>query len=500
MLPQKIESLWTGTSGQTNYPELKGKVKAGVAIIGGGIAGLNAAYYLTQLGYEVTVIEAGRIATGTSGNTTAKITSQHELKYTHLKKHFRAGAKLYAESNQWAIGEYKRIIDKEAIKCDFRSAPAYTYVMKEDTLSEVEKEVEIAKGLGLPASFVDSVEGLPFAIKGAVKFDDQAFFHPRKYLLAVAEVIKRQGGHIYEKSRVTEVKEGDSCIVRTDQGSVAAKHVIVATNYPIYDKGMYFTRLSQMRSYALAAKLENSMPEGMFINIDDLGLSFRPHIMDQETWYVIGGEDHVVGEESDSSDHYQKLEQLARERFNISAIDFKWAAQDSVPADRVPYIGRMPLTKNIYVTTGYAEWGMTTSLVSGRLLADLIDGKENEWAGLYDPSRIKPVASAKEMAKEGIRTAKGVVRHLTERKEVDVESLMPEEGKIFTKNGEKLAVSKDKDGNVKAVSAVCTHLGCIVAWNNNDKSWDCPCHGSRFKPDGEVITGPAFTPLEKKDL
>ena len=500
MLPSKIQSLWTATSEQTKYPQLKGDVRADVAIVGGGIAGINVAYYLVQFGYKVAIVEAFDVASGTSGNTTAKITSQHGLKYAHLKKHFGSKASLYAESNQWAIEEYRRIIDQEGIQCDFYSAPAYVYARSEENISKIKEEAEVAKELGLPAVFMNSVDGMPFDIKGAIRFDDQAYFHPRKYLLRLAQIIHDRGGYIFENSRVIEVGEGKPYKIKTDQGQITADKVIIATNFPIFDKGMFFARLAQIRSYALAVKLNNHMPEGMFISVDDLTLSFRPHKSGDEAWHIIGGQDHPAGVAGGSLNHYEKLEEQVKKRFSIKAIDYKWAAEDSASADKVPYIGKMPLTENMYVTTGYGEWGMTTSLVSGRLLAEMVSGRKNEWAELYNPSRLKPVASAKRVAKSGLRTIKGVAGHITKLAEINTDDLGLEEGKVFNRKGEKIAVSKDESGQIRAVSAVCTHLGCIVEWNNSDKSWDCPCHGSRFKPDGEVITGPALTPLDKKEI
>lgn len=387
----KIESLWTATTPSTNYPSLKGKVETDIIIIGGGIAGINAAYFLKRQGLKVVILEATYIASGTSGNTTAKVTSQHELKYFYLKNYFgKEKTQIYADSNQWAITELKKIITKEKIDCDFHNIPAYNYARTKKDLEEVKKEVETAKELNLPASFVNQVDSLPFKILGAIRFDEQGYFHPRKFLLSLANKINRDGNYIFEKTQALDIKEKKgSCEIIIDRGKIKAKYAIVATNLPFYDKNEHFSKLRQMRSYVLGVKIDNKMPQGTFIGPRPEDLSFRPHEIDGNQWLLIGGADHPAEKNIDAFRKYHELERMASKLFDIKSINFWWAAQDTMPLDKVPYIGFMPQSKRILVTTGFGEWGMTTSFVSAKLLTDLIMGIKNHWIDLYNPSRIK---------------------------------------------------------------------------------------------------------------
>ncbi len=483
ILPKETESLWLGTTGKTHYGVLKGNLETDVAIIGGGIAGINAAYFLKKRGLKTVLIETFNLATGTSGNTTAKITSLHELKYAYLAKTFglkKAG--IYADSNQWAITKLEEIIKNEGIDCDFEMMPAITYTRTKEGIERIKKEVEAAIKLRLPAIFVKSLEDIPFKIKGAVMFKNQAYFHPRKFLLSIAKIIKSDKCLVFEKTKALDIRENSRfCEVITNRGAIKAKNVIIATNFPFYDKNKIFRQMPLVRSYALACRLKQKMPEGMFIGIESEDLSFRPHKSGGKEWLIIGGVHQFVDEKS-TINQYRKLEQEAREVFAIRAIDYKWAAQDSMPVDRVPYIGFLPSSKRILVTTGYGAWGMTTSFVSAKLLTDLITGEKNAWKDFYDPVRVK--SSLKTM-NQGDKEMAGIKNN---------------EGKVISSQGEKLAVYKDDHGQLHAVSAVCTHMGCIVGWNNKDKTWDCPCHGSRYNKDGKVIHGPAPKDLPQKEI
>lgn len=502
MLPKRIESLWTATTPETSYPEFRPGTDADVAIVGGGIAGLTAAYFLVKAGRRVVLIDSSRIATGTSGNTTAKITSQHNLKYAFLRKHFGPErAKIYADSNQWAIEEMERIIRKENIDCDFVRAPAYVYALTDSELKSVEREVEVCEELGLPASFVDKdeVKSVPFPIKGAIEFSDQAYFHPRKYLLAMAEKIREKGGHIFENTQASDIRTGDVPVVVTDKGEITAKKVIVATNYPFFDKGLFFVRMSQSRSYAIATKPTAPSPKGMFINNEGKILSFRSHKSKEKEWLIIGGEGHVVGE-SEGEDHFSNLEKTATEKFALGDMGYVWASQDSMTIDRIPYIGKMPFVKNVFVTTGYGKWGMTTSVVSARILTDLILERKNEWAKFYRPSRFNLTASFSGLMESLGRIMKNFFKSAKKENTLELADMDLGGGKVITYKGEKAAIYKDEKGNISARSAVCTHLGCIVNWNGTEKTWDCPCHGSRFTKEGEVIRGPAAKPLEEIEI
>lgn len=481
-LPGKVESIWSGTTPSTNFSALSGKLQTDVAVIGGGIAGINAAYLLKQSGLKVAVIEATYIAAGTSGNTTAKVTSQHKLKYSYLIHAFgKEKAQLYADSNQWAIKELERIIAKEGIDCDFSKLPAYTYTRNRKDVREIKNEVKASTELNLPASFVGSVESIPFKIYGAIKFGGQASFHPRKYLLAIADKINSNGSYIFEKTDCLGIEEGNNdCVVITDRGNVTAKFAIIATNFPFYDPLHAFSQMRHVRSYVLAVKTGSKIPFGVFIGTSSEDISFRSHVSGGRNWLVIGGVHHLAGESVNAVGRYQKLGRCASEYFNAKSIDYMWAAQDSMSLDRVPYIGYYPESKRIMVTTGFSAWGMTTSFVSAKLLADIILGQKNEWEDIYSPSRITLTQKKRIAAK---------------RNKGDKMDLAMDEGKVLSQKGRNIAVYKDKSGKIFTLSAVCTHLGCTVTWNIKDKTWDCPCHGSRFDIRGKVIKGPAIKNL-----
>lgn len=388
ILPEVFESIWTATTLVTNFPEALGEVETDVIIIGGGIAGLNAGYFLKSQGLKVVVLEAGKIASGTSGNTTAKVTSLHELKYFYLTKTVGEGsAKIYADGNQWAIEKLEDIIKKENINCDFYHAPSFTYTTSKDNLAEIKQEVSTALKLGLPASFVTTIPKTSLKILGAVRFDNQAYFHPRKYLLCIADLINKNGSLIFENSGALDIKEGeDYCVVKTSKCILKAKFVIIATNFPFYDPN-FFSNLYMTRSFVIAATPASSYPDAMFIGTKSLDLSFRPYSDQQREWLIIGERHNEKEGNVDTNENFRKLAKTAEKNFKIKSIDFKWGAADTMSLDKIPYIGKM--SERILVTTGFSAWGMTTSFVSAKILTDLIMGKKNDWQKLYDPKRLR---------------------------------------------------------------------------------------------------------------
>lgn len=392
-LPKKIESIWIATTPKTNYPTLEKDLEVDVAVIGGGIVGLNTAYFLKNQGLKVAIIEAGKIVTGTSGNTTAKITSLHSLRYDYLTKTQGVKkAQIYADSHQWAIFEFKRIIQREGIDCDFYRAPSFTYTKSEDGLQEIKDEVNAALNLGLPASFVTVIPEASLKILGAVRFENQAYFHPRKYLLKIAELINKDGGYIFETTTALDIKESDDwCMIKTTQATIKTKSVVMATNFPFYDPGKIFSKLQRQGSFVIAASPTGFYPDAMFIGTKSLDMSFRPH-KDKEKakdWLIVGArhEETLGGRSMDES--FKLLAQIVEEKFSIESVDYKWGAADTYSLDKVAYIGKLPGSKKIYVATGFSAWGMTTSLVSAKLFTDLILGVKNEWESLYSPARLR---------------------------------------------------------------------------------------------------------------
>ena len=494
---KKHLSFWIDTTPRTDYPVMPGDVSADVAVLGGGITGLTAAVLLKRLGKRVVLIESRRIAEGVTGHTTAKVTSQHKLIYdTLIAKHGDQKARLYAEANEAAIDRIEAFVNEKSIDCDFRRLPAYVYAESREMVPQLEAEVEAAQKVGLPASFVEEVP-LPFPVVGALRFDDQAQFHVRKYLLPLAEEIPGGGSHLFENTRALDVREGLHCRVETNRGIVIAKDVIIATHIPFVFKGEFWAKSTPRREYGIAARIEQTVAsEGIFISAESPTRSVRTASRNGESVLIVVGETHKTGEEPDTEQRYKNLEEWARERFGVTEVANRWSSQDYSSFDRLPYVGRIGSgSEHLYVATAFSAWGLTNGTAAAMLLSDLIAGKENEWARLYDSTRTPPL-TAKSLYKEGL---KEVMHFVKDRfRGAGTIDIAPGEGRIVGRPGDQSAVYRDLQGELHAVSARCTHLGCIISWNPVETSWDCPCHGSRFSVDGEVLQGPAVRDLKKK--
>jgi glycine/D-amino acid oxidase-like deaminating enzyme/nitrite reductase/ring-hydroxylating ferredoxin subunit len=434
------------------------------------------------------------VASGVTGYTTAKVTSLHGLTYAGLERTFGPdGARTYAEANQAALADMARLISDLAIDCAFERRPAFTYTEDHDSVGKIEAEVAAGVRAGLPASFTSDVD-LPYPVAGAIRMEDQAQFHPRRYCLGLAEAIVAGGGAVYEQTRVLDIDEGEPCRVGTENGDLAAGQVVQATLLPLVDPAGFYARTHPERSYALAVELDGPPPQGMYLSADQPTRSVRPI---EGRLVLIGGEGHKVGQDPDTRRRYEALEAFARERFPVIDIRYRWSAQDFMPADSVPYIGRLtPRSKHRLVATGFKKWGITHATVAAMILRDHITGAENPWAWLYDATRLKPRAAASSLVSENLNVAKRFVGdRLSTLRPPPADNLAPGEAGIRMVNGRKAAAYRDDSGDLHAVSARCTHLGCLVTWNTAEWSWDCPCHGSRFDIDGRIIQGPAVRPL-----
>ena len=497
------QSFWISSTPSTAYPTLTAGTSVDVAIIGGGIFGITAAYLLKQEGLSVALLEGDQVVRGVTGYTTAKISSSQSLIYSELKEKFgEDGARLYGESNEAALAKIAELVETLRIECDFERQDNYVYTEVDSEVGSIRDEADVAASLGLPASFVTE-SPLPFPIKGAVRFTNQAQFHPRKYLLALAERIHGDGSFIFENTKVLDVDEGSPCRVETDQGDLTATDVIVATNMPFLDRGLFFTKVHPMRSYVVAGYVEDgtAAPEGMHINVESPTRSIRLIRDEGRDLLMVGGEGHKVGQEEDTEGCYQRLEADALRRFGLTTIDYRWSTQDTVSVDKVPYIGRLTRTsEHIFTGTGFRKWGMTNGTLAAMLLTDRIKGRENRWADFYDSKRLDIPQSAKEFVKENVNVAQHWVGDRIDTPGDPLEQVAPGEGTVIRRGAKPVAVYKDESGELKAVSAVCTHLACIVHFNTAEKSWDCPCHGSRFDVDGTVLQGPATKPLEPRGL
>ena len=501
-LSGKPISFWLDSTAKTSFPKIE-NVTVDVAIVGAGITGITAAYLLKKAGKTVALIEAEHIAASASGHTTAKVTSLHQLIYANLIDEIGEDkARLYGESNQAGVEFVASTVEREGIDCDFQRNDTYSFAEKKDNLDKVQKEYDAAIKLGLPAHFVSDTT-LPFEIAGAVKFTNQAQFHVRKYLLHLANTIPGDGSYIFEDSRVQNVEEGTPCTVSANNTTLQATKVLLTTHLPIMDQGLFFAKTYPQRSYIIGAKINpEKAPEGMYIGVGKNYHSIRTTpTEDGELLLLIGGGSHKVGEKSETEESYQQLESYAHSHFGIDKIDYRWSSQDYKSFDKLPYIGKLtPVNEHIYVATGFSLWGMSKGTMAGMLLADLVQGKENPWADLYDSLRATPFVT-----KESIKNNLDVGIHwvgdrLKGIQNWSTDDVKPGEGKIITLKGEKVGVYKDEAGKVTAVNATCPHLGCIVNWNSAEKSWDCPCHGGRFTCEGKVIQAPALKDLEPKIL
>jgi len=492
------QSYWMASTPKPQYPVLNEDIKVDIAIIGGGIVGILTAYMLSKHGIKAAIIEADRILQGTTGHTTAKITSQHGLIYNKICNTIsREIAKQYADANEAAIRMYEKIVKENNIECDFVSQSAYVYTLQDKYVDKIRDEVNTASDLGIKATFLEEIP-LPFKVKAAVRFDNQAQFHPRKFLLALAGEITKSGVQIFEQSRVVNIEDDGYYTLITNQGKkVYADKLIIASHYPCYNKhGLYFTRIYPERSYVVAIKAKENYPGGMYITAEEPGRSLRSQISDKGELILVGGEHHKTGQGVDTVKHYEALIDFANETFTVEDIPYRWSTQDCMTMDGLPFAGHFTSqTPNMYVATGYGKWGMTNSMASAMILKDLIINGSSPWQDAYNPSRETILASAKNFINENLNVAseliEGKIAPIPD--EVDIK---PGEGKVIKANGQRAGAYRDEQGTLHVVDTTCTHMGCELNWNSAEKSWDCPCHGSRFSYEGHVIEGPAVRPLD----
>lgn len=490
-------SLWIESTPETDYPPLAGTIEVDVAVLGAGIVGVTVALLLKRAGRTVALVDSKRVARGVTGHTTAKLTSGHGLIYADLEKSFGPeGARGYAESNEAAIQLVTGLVEEFGLDCDFERRPNLVYTEKPEEVTQIEEEAEAASRASLSVSFVTDTD-LPFPVAGAIRLENQAQFHPRKYLLPIVEAVASDGSHVFEQTRALDVEEGDRCRVETDRGTVLARDVIVATHIPFLDRGLFFAKEHPQRSYAIAVPLGSTPTlEGMYINVSPPTRSIRTAPSEHGRLLLLGGEGHKPGEEPDTERRYGNLEEFARDAFGIADPPaYRWSTQDYSTVDRLPYIGRLTRrSEHILVATGFGKWGMSNGTLAAQILTDAVLGHPNQWASLYDSKRVK-LASAPRFATENAKVAAHWVGDRAQAQ--TLEELRPGEGGIVKANGRRMAAYRDDEGAVLAVSPACTHLGCYVQWNGAEKSWDCPCHGSRFGTDGTVIQGPAVKDLRQ---
>ena len=495
-------SVWHADPDRPTYQALDRSIGTDVVVVGGGITGLTTGYLLQQAGLDVVVVEADRIGSGTTGGTTGKLTSQHGVKYQDLiEAHGVEAARAYASMNQAAIETIAAFSAQLAPRCSFTRAPAYVAATEETDLPRLEKEAAAAASLGLPAQMVPATE-VPFPSMGALRFSDQAHFHPVRYCDALAERVRAGGGQVFESTRATGLREsGANVRVTCGEHVITASNVVVATLLPFIDRSGSFAKTRPWRAYGLAVKLAQPAPAGMYISAGTPVRSIRPWPEGGDTGMIVVGESYETGDRRHVPERWSRLIDWATNTFEVETIEYRWSAQDYATADGLPYIGRSPLSMRTYVATGFAKWGLTNGTAAARILTDLIRGTENPHADFFSVGRIGGAGGLSKIITDNGKVAvRFVGDRLVARTRRPIDRLQPGEGTVLRNGGRDIAVYRSPSGEVMALSPSCTHLGCYVRWNAAETSWDCPCHGSRFDITGEVLVGPATHPLNRVEL
>jgi glycine/D-amino acid oxidase-like deaminating enzyme/nitrite reductase/ring-hydroxylating ferredoxin subunit len=497
-LPGTATSYWIESSAGTSYPTLTEDVDVDVAVVGGGIAGICTAFELTRAGRSVRVFEAGRVAAAVTGHTTGRLSAAHPWIYRPLRERLGAeAARLYARSQQEAVDHVEATASALGIDCEIERRPSHIFTEDEDEADGLRAEADAVKDAGLEAAFVTETD-LPFPVAGALRVEDQIQFHPRRYLVGLAEAIVANGGRVHENTRVTDLKEGEPCLLRTEHGAVVrAREVVVATLAPVFEQLRLSTRLSAIRELVVAGPIPADRdPGGMYITRELSTRSVRTApLPDGRRLLLITGEGFAPGA-GHVAERYERLIDWARKHFGATDITHRWSAQDTQTTDTLPWIGRAPGTEHVFVATGYARSGMSHGVMTGRLIADLLTDRTPPWADLYDPSRVHPAHEATATAKNVAAIAGHYVGDRISAWSGSVEDVPKGSGRVVTVDGRPCAVHRDEHGNLTAVSATCPHRGCVVAFNDAESTWECPCHGSRFAANGTLLNGPANRPLE----
>lgn len=487
-------------TGDAPRPRLSRDIEVDVAIVGGGIVGLTVAHLLGQAGRRVAVLEARRVGRQATGKSTAKVTSQHGPIYESLVRDLgEAGARAYAQSNEAAIATIAGLCAALDIECGAARLPAHVYARTAEAAASLEREADAARRLDLPASFSAQAD-LPFPVAGVLRFDNQMQVDPYRYLQGLARSL---GERVHENTRVEKIEHGEPCRLQTADARVTATDVVVATQIPVVPDGMFFAKAFPFAHPMVAARVPpGRVPRGMFISAESPTHSFRTAERDGETFIVAAGGTYKTGHAGEQRAMMSDLRRFLREAFGVEEVAHAWTNEDFGPMDGVPFVGCASSSKpHLLVATGFNAWGFTNGTVAAAILADLLLGRPNPHAALFDATRLRPLRGGPAFLTENTKAGLHLVRDRLLKQNVQaLEDIAPGEGGIVEVDGRQLAVVRQPDGGVSAVSAICTHLGCVVGWNGVDRTWDCPCHGSRFDEGGAVLSGPAVSPLEPRRI
>ncbi len=482
---------------------MRESIRADVCIVGAGIAGLSIAYMLTKAGKSVVILDDGLLAGGMTAVTTAHLSNALDDRYFEIERlHGEEGARLAAESHTAAIHRIEAIVMEEKIACDFERLDGYLFLSPGEKEEVLDRELAAAHRVGLHDVTKMSLAPLQsFNTGPCLRFPNQGQFHPLKYLSALAKAIQRDGGRIFTQTHADQISGGSPAQVKVGTHVVTADAVVVATNSPVNDLVVIHTKQAPYMTYVIGARVpRGSVTKALYWDTQDPYHYIRLQSVDgndttargDHDILIIGGEDHKTGQADDTQKRHTRLEVWARERFpSIERVEFTWAGQVMETIDGLAFIGRNPMDKdNVFIVTGDSGMGMTHGTIAGILLTDLIMGRENPWEKLYDPSR-KTLRAAGEYAREMLNVAVQYTDWLTGGDVSSEDEVTRDSGAVLRRGLTKVAVYRDEKGNLHECSAICNHLGCIVNWNTAEKTWDCPCHGSRFDKLGKVINGPA---------
>lgn len=494
------ESYWISSSNHKDLNSLKENINTNILVVGGGIVGVTTSYLLAKNNIKCTLVDADKIGHGSSSRNTGKITSQHSIIYSKINKHYNMeSAKAYYEGNNEALNLIDKIISENNIQCNFKRKDSYILAQKENYLKELKEEYEVCKKIGIDCEYHDSLS-LPVDCKGAISFKNQAHFNPKQYIDSLLEKCISLGVKVYENTPIVDFIKGDTCKLATSEGyEILANNVVIASHVPWYDgRNFYFAKEKADRSYLVAGKLEKDILEGMFLGVEERGITFTSYAEEDNTKLLIfGGGDHKVGQCKNEDEIYDKLKDYASDKFGVKEFKYQWSAQDYMSYDNLPYIGNINKREdNVYVATGFSKWGMSNGTLSAMIISDLIIKNDSKYKDLFNPSR-KGSYLTTEFYKENLNVA---INYISGKLKYKNEDLPMEKGKaevVTLDDNKRYGAYRDYDGQLYIVDITCTHLGCELSFNSAEKTWDCPCHASRFDYRGNILEGPAVKPLNK---
>jgi glycine/D-amino acid oxidase-like deaminating enzyme/nitrite reductase/ring-hydroxylating ferredoxin subunit len=491
-------SLWSDTvASPATFARLEKDIEVDVAIVGGGMTGLTAAMLLAEAGKRVVLVEARTLGSGVTSRSTVHLTEIVDTRYASIESDFgKEGARLVADSSRAAIELVSTLASPE---CGFQRRVGWLFTEDESKVDALRDEVEAARRAGLDARLASDAP-LPFATRAGMIVPDQAQMHIMRYVAHLAKMAQEKGASIHEHSRVLAIDDGEPCMVHLENGAVIrARAVFTATHAPL-NRVFLQTKIAAYRSYVMAYP-NVTLPDGLFWDMEDPYHYFSSYLVDGSPYLIVGGEDHKTGSTTKTGEHYEKLHAWTKERFAVGEAAYRWSAQVEEPVDGLPFIGKNALADNVFVATGFSGNGTTFGTISAMIVRDILLGRANPWAELYSATRVKPVASLGTYVRENVDFPLHLLSdRIAPPDAKSLDEIAPGEGKTIRIRGERLAVHRAEDGRLSALSSVCTHLGCIVKWNGAERTWDCPCHGSRFAVDGEVLDGPAAQALARREL